>query len=82
MEISYCRKVGHLKPYCYKLHGYPKSVSQSRRSQSAKEEKEWIPKKGVTKEVSHISLKASAEEAWYFDSGCSRHMTSIKNFLV
>ena len=27
-------------------------------------------------------LKASTREDWYFDNGCSRHMTGIKKFLV
>ena len=26
-------------------------------------------------------LKASVEHAWYFDSGCSKHMTGEKAFL-
>ena len=32
--------------------------------------------------IAHTSLRVSSKEDWYFDSGCSRHMTSIKNFLI
>ena len=64
-KCSYCRKVGHLKPYCYKLYGYLKYVPKSRRRRSVNKQKGWIPKNGMSKEVNHISLKASAREAWY-----------------
>src|SRR3954463_7367962 len=32
--------------------------------------------------IAHTSLRVSAKEDWYFDSGCSRHMTGLKNLLV
>ena len=31
--------------------------------------------------ITHTSLRVSAKEDWYFDSGCSKHMTGIKNML-
>ena len=31
--------------------------------------------------VAFTSLKASAEQSWYFDSGCSKHMTGERSFL-
>ncbi|MCH95552.1 gag-pol polyprotein, partial [Trifolium medium] len=32
--------------------------------------------------IAHTSFKASSREDWYFDSGCSRHMTGFEKFLV
>lgn len=33
----------------------------------------WVPK--VNALIAHTSLKVSAKEDWYFESGCSKHMT-------
>ncbi|KAI3462422.1 hypothetical protein Pfo_019085 [Paulownia fortunei] len=41
----------------------------------------WIRKSDLRCNVANISLKASTCESWYFDSGCSRHMTSNKSNL-
>ena len=32
--------------------------------------------------IAHISSKAYATNTWYFDNGCSRHMTGDKNILI
>ena len=31
--------------------------------------------------VAQVALKANASNTWYFDSGCSRHMTGNKSFF-
>ena len=31
--------------------------------------------------ISHTSLIASSKEDWYFDSGCSKHMTRVDKYL-
>ncbi|KAI5407268.1 hypothetical protein KIW84_053503 [Lathyrus oleraceus] len=43
--------------------------------------KKWIPKTNVTGLIAHIPLRISAKEEWYFDSGCSRHMTGNQDLL-
>ncbi|XP_050919002.1 uncharacterized protein LOC127136498 [Lathyrus oleraceus] len=43
--------------------------------------KEWIPKSVNTSLITHTSLRGSAREDWYLDSGCSRHVTGVKKFL-
>jgi len=43
---------------------------------------EWKPKVVGTILIAHTSLRASSREDWYFDSGCSRHMTGVKKYLV
>lgn len=32
--------------------------------------------------IAHTCLRASAREDWYFDSGCSRHITDVNKCLV
>ncbi|KAI5401540.1 hypothetical protein KIW84_066132 [Lathyrus oleraceus] len=44
--------------------------------------KQWVPKANVTSLIAHIPLKISAKEEWYFDSGCSRHMTGNQDLLT
>lgn len=47
-----------------------------------KTRKEWKPKIVVSSLITHTSLKASSRQDWYFDNGCSRHMTRLKKYLV
>ncbi|WJX40607.1 hypothetical protein P8452_28061 [Trifolium repens] len=42
----------------------------------------WKPKVSETAHIAHTSLRASSSEDWYFDSGCSRHMTGVEKFLI
>ncbi|MCH79564.1 gag-protease polyprotein [Trifolium medium] len=43
---------------------------------------EWKEKEKVTNLIAHTSLKVSSREDWYFDSGCSRHMTGVERYLT
>jgi hypothetical protein len=85
-KCQYCGKFGHLKPFCYKLCGYPGPVQSQYQSRSKHHKtvnkKQWAPKTKVTSLIAHTSLRVSAKEDWYFDSGCSRHMTGNKNLLT
>ncbi|XP_050895226.1 uncharacterized protein LOC127101827 [Lathyrus oleraceus] len=47
-----------------------------------KPKKIWIPKNGMAGLIAHTSLRESAREDEYFDSGCSRKMTGVKKFLM
>jgi hypothetical protein len=78
----YCGKIGHIKPICYKLHGYPEKHPKSKGNHMEKKTKQvWRPKEKNTCLIAHTSLKATSGEEWYFDSGCSRHMTGVEKFL-
>ncbi|KAL3034124.1 hypothetical protein AAZX31_02G175300 [Glycine max] len=78
-RCHYCGKYGHIKPFCYHLHGHPHHGTQS---SSSGRKMMWVPKHKTVSLVVHTSLRASAKEDWYLDSGCSRHMTGVKEFLV
>ncbi|KAK2369225.1 gag-protease polyprotein [Trifolium repens] len=44
--------------------------------------KVWKPKATKVAQIAHTSFRASSREDWYFDSGCSRHMTGVERFLT
>ncbi|MCI43252.1 gag-protease polyprotein, partial [Trifolium medium] len=67
----YCGKIGHIKALCYSLYGFPRRFAQQRYNPGRK----WKSKNGEISHIAHTSLKVSSKEDWYFDSGCSKHMT-------
>ena len=42
----------------------------------------WVEKTDLKYLLAYTSVKKSSEDDLYFDSGCSRHMTSNKSFLM
>ncbi|XP_062119347.1 uncharacterized protein LOC133833105 [Humulus lupulus] len=88
----FCNRRGHIRPRCYKLQAYlkamidrPNSFQQLNRFTGKLSSSEWKPKSNLNKNVAlvaHTSLSAFHEDQWYFDSGCSRHMTGNRNVLV
>ncbi|XP_075521583.1 uncharacterized protein LOC142554792 [Primulina tabacum] len=91
----YCRKSGHIKPFCYKLrtdylrwhsnHVLLKVLSNTMSNTTVKRsstKKIWVPKTVIQCNVIYTSLKTNIAGAWYFDSGCSRHMTGSKEHLI
>ncbi|XP_075479000.1 uncharacterized protein LOC142519868 [Primulina tabacum] len=42
----------------------------------------WVPKANIQCSVIYTSLKTNLAGIWYFDSGCSRHMTGSKDHLI
>lgn len=75
-----CNKQGHHKPFCYRLYGYPMRYQPKLYEPVVNYGKmEWRPK--CVGLIAHTSLRASSNENWYFDSGCSRHMQGWIDFL-
>ncbi|PNX61350.1 gag-protease polyprotein, partial [Trifolium pratense] len=65
----YCGRRGHIRPFCYKLYGYPERKSQPR--PIAVQKKEWRPKSEDAEEIpnknevcliAHTSLRVSSRE--------------------
>jgi len=71
----HCKGRGHIRPYCFKLHG------KSKQSQQIPPKKKWIPRGVNTGLIAHTSLIASSKEDWSFDSGWSRHITGVDKYL-
>ena len=42
----------------------------------------WVKKNELNCLVVHTALRASESHSWYFDSGCSRHMTGNRSFSL
>ncbi|KAL6345648.1 hypothetical protein AAG906_017383 [Vitis piasezkii] len=42
----------------------------------------WVKKNELNCLVVHTTLRASESHSWYFDSGCSRHMTGNRSFFT
>ncbi|XP_057432497.1 uncharacterized protein LOC130725270 [Lotus japonicus] len=81
-RCHHCGRFGHIRPYCYKLFGFPRPSNRYYVNyQPDQRRQEWKPKGGIHALIAHTSLRVSSEEDWYFDSGCSRHMTGVKNLL-
>ncbi|XP_075492439.1 uncharacterized protein LOC142530491 [Primulina tabacum] len=91
----YCHKPSHIKPFCFKLKNdymnwhanlvLPTVLSNTRRITTVKKppvKKVWVPKAVIHCNVIYTSLKTNIAGAWYFDSGCSHHITGSKEHLT
>jgi len=78
----HCNKKGHIRPFCFKLYGYPNQSGHKSRNPKKKHiKKNWIPKCNHVGLMVHTSLETSSSDVWYFDSGCSRHMAGENIFF-
>ncbi|XP_075499732.1 uncharacterized protein LOC142538258 [Primulina tabacum] len=91
----YCFRPGHIKPYCFKLRDdykrweseqvLPQVLYNTRRNTANRKptvKRVWVPKAKIQCSVIYTSLKTNIAGIWYFDSGCSRHMTGSKDHLI
>lgn len=51
------------------------------KEKTVKTKKVWKPKVKVSSLIAHTSFRVFFREDWYFDSGCSKHMTWQKSYL-
>ena len=70
----HCMGRGHIRLYRFKLHGQSKQLNHK------PPKKKWIPRSVNSELIAHTSLRASSKEEWYFDNGCSRHMTEVDKY--
>ncbi|XP_075473849.1 uncharacterized protein LOC142504889 [Primulina tabacum] len=91
----YCLRPGHIKPYCFKLRDdykrweseqvLPQVLYNIRRNTANRKpsvKRVWVTKANIQCSVIYTSLKTNIAGIWYFDSGCSRHMTGSKDYLT
>ncbi|CAM8989878.1 unnamed protein product [Rhodiola kirilowii] len=69
----YCSKPGHIKRHCYRY----RRDSQLKEPPRRQSRMVWRPKNDQYCCVSYSSTDKEDEESWFFDSGCSRHMTGV-----
>ncbi|KAG9442456.1 hypothetical protein H6P81_018310 [Aristolochia fimbriata] len=73
----YCQNLGHIQSQCYKLFRDLKYSNKGFRRNHLKHKFIWVRKKVSC----NHALKAVTNSVWYFDSGCSRHMTGKSDLL-
>ncbi|CAM8904112.1 unnamed protein product [Rhodiola kirilowii] len=74
----YCSKPGHIKCHCYRYRRDNQYKEPTRRRSSMV----WRPRNDQYCYVSYSSTDKEDEESWFFDSGCSRHMTGVRENLT
>ncbi|KAK2363199.1 gag-protease polyprotein [Trifolium repens] len=90
-RCDHCGRSGHVMKECFKIHGYPQRPRSPRKNekkihvqqekyQETQVKKVWRPKED-SKLKAHTCIRLSSYEDWYFDSGCSKHMTGDKKYL-
>ncbi|XP_012840500.1 PREDICTED: uncharacterized protein LOC105960834 [Erythranthe guttata] len=86
----FCHKVGHVRPKCFKRwklinksFAYQSSnpAAWDHNSQRRYSDNKWMNKYNANCFPAILSLKACTTNSWYFDSGCSKHMTGVPNQL-
>ncbi|KEH32869.1 envelope-like protein, putative [Medicago truncatula] len=61
----YCKRKCHIRPFCFKLHGYPDQSGHNPRNHKRKNEKKsWRPKHNNTGLMVHTSLETSSSNIW------------------
>ncbi|XP_062103421.1 uncharacterized protein LOC133814482 [Humulus lupulus] len=86
----FCNKRGHIRPKCFKLQNYLQKLVERKEGLKSSEKIVHVPfdicpntsSEDTKACVAHISLSAFKDDQWYFDSGCSRHMTGNRHLLI
>ncbi|CAM8943821.1 unnamed protein product [Rhodiola kirilowii] len=78
----YCDQVGHLKSRCPDFHNFLRRMDQHREVSRPPMKQVWRIKKGEICLAIFSSTFLPEKQKWYFDSECSRHMTSNPKFLM
>ncbi|XP_012845422.1 PREDICTED: uncharacterized protein LOC105965427 [Erythranthe guttata] len=85
-----CHKVGHVRPKCFKrwklinkslAYQSSNSAAWDHNSQRKYSDNKWMNKYNANCFPAILSLKACTTNSWYFDSGCSKHMIGVPNYL-
>ncbi|KAG9442590.1 hypothetical protein H6P81_018444 [Aristolochia fimbriata] len=76
----YCGKNDHIRRHCYKLFWDLKN-SGSQFIKRVGTRLVW-KKKEIRLYAAHSAITATRDDIWYFDSGCSRHMTGNAACLI
>ncbi|KAG9450369.1 hypothetical protein H6P81_010334 [Aristolochia fimbriata] len=77
----FCGVYGHIRPYCYKLQRVRRRNENLKGVKSSAQNLVWM-KKDISLFAAHTAEKTNTDGIWYFDSGCSRHMTGSIEFLT
>ncbi|XP_019192764.1 PREDICTED: uncharacterized protein LOC109187072 [Ipomoea nil] len=83
IRCYYCHKLGHIKACCFKRQNdlYYRQNNRDWAVQSKNNSKKVWVRKEQTQVVAYTSETSQEQSVWYFDSGCSRHMTGNPHYL-
>ncbi|XP_031106191.1 uncharacterized protein LOC116010828 [Ipomoea triloba] len=74
----YCNKKGHTRPECYKFYNDQRTEKFQKKWITPVCRQIWVRKSDLVCYSMHLEKE---QGKWYFDSGCSRHMTGNKEYL-
>ncbi|XP_019189509.1 PREDICTED: uncharacterized protein LOC109183937 [Ipomoea nil] len=77
----YCRVRGHTKSEYFYFYKDQRCEKYTNKSITPFVKQIWVKKSDFVCHVSFHSTSTNRKERWYFDSGCSRHMTGDAKFL-
>ncbi|CAM8965046.1 unnamed protein product [Rhodiola kirilowii] len=77
-----CNQVGHLKSRCPELHNFIRRMDQLHEVLRPPMKQIWRIKQKETCLAAFRSTFLPEKQRWYFDGGCSRHMTGNPGFLT
>ena len=91
-----CHKPGHIRPFCNEYHDFkaennfakdlPNVAKElpkaSKPNISSNNDQTWKPRDKTRCYAVYVAFKTNYADRWYFDSGCSRHMTGNKDYLL
>lgn len=88
LTCHFCGRKCHIRPRCFTLMNFAKNklferanyFKENMKVKIMKSKKAWIEKQKCFAGVCDDRLPSSY--LWYFDSGCSRHMTDDKSILT
>ena len=84
----FCGRKGHIRPKCFTLMNFAKNkyfekinyFKENMKAKKTQSKNVWVEKKKCFAGICDDRLPSSY--LWYFDSGCSRHMTGDKSILT
>ncbi|KAA0041592.1 gag-pol polyprotein [Cucumis melo var. makuwa] len=77
----FCGRKGHIRSICYKLRRDQLRQQKHWNRSRAQPCMVWRIKSTKRCKISFTSVQ-TADDAWYFDSGCSRHMTGNRSYFT
>ncbi|XP_019185052.1 PREDICTED: uncharacterized protein LOC109180022 [Ipomoea nil] len=80
-HIALVQLRGHTRPECYYFYKDQRIEKFKHKNIQPFTRQIWVKKTDYISFVSFHSKSTGREEKWYFDSGCSRHMTGNAKFL-
>lgn len=77
----YCHTRGHTQPECYIFYKEQREAKYQMKNITSCKRHIWVRKTNMVCYPTIVMSAALTESRWYFDKGCSRHMTGNVSHL-